>query len=255
MLPRHMLQLHQRFTLLCLQTAVARNAVAMKIHLNNSFCYANVHFFADQVVWNGIFVPIVTHEIVVRHLSGRPDSGFKRCNRQRQHIRLFFLKISAAARAGHRLGLKEVPSILVELHHAKRPRIFNPVAEYRCTVLLLCALTQNLSQRVAVKNVITEHKTYRVVTHELASNKQRVRDTTSNRLFCVADMNAELTSVAEQRAECIRLVRRNDYHDIGNARLHKNCKRVVNHGLVVNRKQRLAHRFCHRVKARAFAGG
>ena len=30
---------------------------------------------------------------------------------------------------------------------------------------------------------------------------------------------------------------------------------VVNHGLVVNRQQRLAHRFCHRVKARAFAGG
>ena len=99
MLLRHMLQLHQRFTLLCLQTAVARNATAMEIHLNNSFCYANVHFFANQIVWNGIFVPAVTHEIVVRHLSSRPYSGFKRCGGQRQHIRLFFLKISAAARA------------------------------------------------------------------------------------------------------------------------------------------------------------
>ena len=72
----------------------------MKIHLNDSFCYANVHFFANQIVWNGIFVPAVTHEIVIRHLSSRPDSGFKRCSRQRQHIRLFFLEISATARAG-----------------------------------------------------------------------------------------------------------------------------------------------------------
>lgn len=95
-----MLQLHQRFTLLYLQTAVARNAAAMKIHFNGSFCYANVHFFANQIVWNGIFVLAVTHEIVVRYLSSRPYSGFKRCSRQRQHIRLFFLKISAAARAG-----------------------------------------------------------------------------------------------------------------------------------------------------------
>ena len=62
MLLWHMLQLHQRFTLLCLQTAVARNAAAMKIHLNDSFCYANVYFFANQIVWNGIFVPAVTHE-------------------------------------------------------------------------------------------------------------------------------------------------------------------------------------------------
>ena len=54
---RHMLQLHQRFTLLCLQTAVACNTTSMEIHFNNSFCYANVHFFADQIVWNGIFVP------------------------------------------------------------------------------------------------------------------------------------------------------------------------------------------------------
>ena len=66
---------------------------------------------------------------------------------------------------------------------------------------------------------------------------------------------AELTSITEQRAEGIRFVRWHDHHDIGNARLHENCKRVVNHGLVVNRQQRLAHRFCHRVKARAFAGG
>ena len=147
------------------------------------------------------------------------------------------------------------PSIFVKLYHAEWPRIFNPVAEHRCTVLLLCALTQNLRQRVAVEDVIAEHKAYRVVSHELAADEQCVRNTTRDRLFCIADMNAELTSITEQRAEGICFVRRNDYHDIGNARLHENCKRVINHGLVVNRKQRLAHRFCHRVKARAFACG
>ena len=146
-------------------------------------------------------------------------------------------------------------AILVKLYHAERPRIFNPVAEYRCTVLLLCALTEHFTQRIAVENVIAQHKAYRVVSHELAADEQCVRDTTSNRLLCIADLNAELTSIAEQRAECVCFVRRNDHHDIGNARLHKNCKRVINHGLVVNREQRLAHRFCHRVKARAFAGG
>ena len=147
------------------------------------------------------------------------------------------------------------PSILVKLYHTERPRIFNPVAEYRCTVLLLCALTEHFTQRIAVEDVIAQHKAYRVIAHELAADEQRVRDTTRDRLFCIANTDAELASVAEQRTECVCFVRRNDYHDIGNARLHENCKRVINHGLVVNRKQRLAHRFCHRVKARAFACG
>ena len=146
-------------------------------------------------------------------------------------------------------------AIFVKLHHAERSRIFDPVAEHRRTVLLLCALTEHFTQRIAVENVIAKHKAYRVVAHKLSADQQCVRNTTRNRLFCLADMNSELTSIAEQCAEGIRFVRRNDYHDIGNARLHKNCKRVVNHGLVVNRQQRLAHRFCHRVKARAFAGG
>ena len=106
-----------------------------------------------------------------------------------------------------------------------------------------------------MEDVIAQHKAYRVVSHELAADEQCVRNTTRDRLFCIANTDAELASVAEQRTECVCFVRRNDYHDIGNARLHENCKRVINHGLVVNREQRLAHRFCHRVKARAFAGG
>ena len=65
-------------------------------------------FFANQIVWNGIFVPAVTHEIVVRYLSSRPYSGFKRYGGQRQHIRLFFLQIGAAACTGALLELAAI---------------------------------------------------------------------------------------------------------------------------------------------------
>ena len=192
-------------------------------------------------------------------------SDFKLAALRRREIcrnlhRLIVIKINAgdyviAFRMARLLFNRNSPSILVKLYHAEWSRIFDPVAEYRCTVLLLCALTEHFTQRIAVEDVIAQHKAYRVVAHKLSTDQKCVRNTTRDRLFCIANLNAELTSIAEQRAECICLVRRNDHHDIGNARLHKNCKRVINHRLIVNRKQRLAHRFCHRVKARAFAGG
>ena len=69
------------------------------------------------------------------------------------------------------------PSILVKLYHAEWSRIFDPVAEHRCTVLLLCALTEHFTQRIAVEDVIAEHKAYRVVAHKLTANQQCVRDT------------------------------------------------------------------------------
>ena len=67
---RHMLQLHQRITLQRLQTAVARNAAAMIIHLHDGFLLRVCPLFrqSDCMDTEYLFLPSLI-EIVIRHLS------------------------------------------------------------------------------------------------------------------------------------------------------------------------------------------
>ena len=74
-------------------------------------------------------------------------------------------------------------------------------------------------------------------------------------LHAVADVDAPLRAVAQQRLEARRVLRRADEQDVADAGQHQRRQRVVDHRLVVHRQQLLAHGQRGRVQPGAGAAG
>ena len=81
------------------------------VNLHQVFGNADINLLTNQIIGHGVFVFAIRNQVVVRNLCHRPDSGLKRYGGQRQHIRLFFLQISAAAGTGALLELAAVQLI------------------------------------------------------------------------------------------------------------------------------------------------
>ena len=131
------------------------------------------------------------------------------------------------------------------------------VAEDRGAARLrvLDSLLQVARQAVAVEDVVAEHQGARLAGDELLADGEGLGQAVRARLLCIGEVHAVARAVPEQALEVGEVRRRGDDQDVPDARQHEGAKRVVDHGLVVDRQQLLGGHERERVQASAGPAG
>ena len=132
--------------------------------------------------------------------------------------------------------------VLVELDHAITLRIVHVIAEHaRATAVLGLrdGLAQGRAQAVAVEDVVAQHERAGLAADELLADGEGLRQAVRAGLLGVGEVHAVARAVPEQAFEVGEVRRRGDDQDVPDARKHEGAKRVVDHGLVVDRQQLL----------------
>ena len=149
------------------------------------------------------------------------------------------------------------PTLAVELHDAEALGVVHVVAEDRGPPRLgvLDGARQVAGQAVAVEDVVAEHERARLAINEVLADGEGLRQAVRARLLGVGQAHAVARAVPEQALEVGQVGRRGDDQDVPDARQHEGGQRVVDHGLVVDRKQLLGGHERERVQARAGPAG
>lgn len=149
------------------------------------------------------------------------------------------------------------PPLAVELHDAEALGVVHVVAEDRGAARLgvLHGARQVARQAVAVEDVVAEHQRARLAGDELLADGEGLRKAVRARLLGVGQVHAVARAVPEQALEVGQVDRCGDDQDVPDARQHEGAKRVVDHGLVVDRQQLLGGHERERVQARAGPAG
>lgn len=145
----------------------------------------------------------------------------------------------------------------VELHDAEALGVVHVVAEDRgpTGLCVLDGARQVARQAVAVEDVVAEHERARLAGDELLADGEGLRQAVGARLLGVGEVDAVARAVPEQALEVGEVRRRGDDQDVPDARQHEGAKRVVDHGLVVDRQQLLGGHERERVQAGAGPAG
>ena len=145
------------------------------------------------------------------------------------------------------------PPLAVELHDAEALGVVDVVAEDRGAARLrvLHGARQVARQAVAVEDVVAEHERARLAGDELLADGEGLGQAVRARLLGVGEPHAVARAVPEQALEVGQVGRRGDDQDVPDARQHEGAKRVVDHGLIVDRQQLLGGHERERVQARA----
>lgn len=145
----------------------------------------------------------------------------------------------------------------VELHDAEALGVVHVVAEDRGAARLgvLHGSRQVARQAVAVEDVVAEHEGARLTVNELLADGEGLGQAVGARLLGVGQVHAVARAVPEQALEVGQVRRRGDDQDVPDARQHEGAKRVVDHGLVVDRQQLLGGHERERVQAGAGPAG
>ena len=148
-------------------------------------------------------------------------------------------------------------ALAVELHDAEALGVVHVVAEDRGPARLgvLDGARQVARQAVAVEDVVAEHERARLAGDELLADGEGLGQAVGARLLGVGEVHAVARAVPEQALEVGEVRRRGDDQDVPDARQHEGAKRVVDHGLVVDRQQLLGGHERERVQARAGPAG
>ena len=143
------------------------------------------------------------------------------------------------------------PPLAVELHDAEALGVVHVVAEDRGAARLgiLDGARQVARQAVAVEDVVAEHQGARLAGDELLADGERLRQAVRRGLLGVGEVHAVARAVPEQALEVGQVGRRGDDQDVPDARQHEGAKRVVDHGLVVDRQQLLGGHESERVQS------
>ena len=149
------------------------------------------------------------------------------------------------------------PALAVELHDAEALGVVHVVAEDRGAARLgvLDGARQVARQAVAVEDVVAEHQGARLAGDELLADGEGLRKSVRRGLLGVGQVHAVARAVPEQALEVGQVGRRGDDQDVADARQHEGAKRVVDHGLVVDRQQLLGGHERERVQAGAGPAG
>lgn len=149
------------------------------------------------------------------------------------------------------------PPLAVELHDAEALGVVHVVAENRGAARLgvLDGARQVARQAVAVEDVVAEHQGARLAVNELLTDGEGLRQAVGARLLGVGEVHAVARAVPEQALKVGEVRRRGDDQDVPDARQHEGAKRVVDHGLVVDRQQLLGGHERERVQAGAGPAG
>ena len=149
------------------------------------------------------------------------------------------------------------PALAVELHDAEALGVVDVVAEDRGAARLgvLDGARQVAGQAVAVEDVVAEHQGARLAGDEVLADGEGLREAVRARLLGVGEVHAVARAVPEQALEVGQVGRGGDDQDVPDARQHEGAERVVDHGLVVDRKQLLGGHERERVQASAGPAG
>ena len=133
------------------------------------------------------------------------------------------------------------PALRIELHDAEALGVVHVVAEDRGAARLgvLDGARQVPRQAVAVEDVVAQHQGARLAGDELLADGEGLRQAVGARLLGIGEVHAVARAVPEQALEVGEVRRRGDDQDVPDTRQHKGAKRVVDHGLVVDRQQLL----------------
>ena len=149
------------------------------------------------------------------------------------------------------------PPLRIELDDAEALGVVHVVAEDRGAARLgvLDSARQMAGQAVAVEDVVAEHEGARLAGDEVLADGEGLREAVRARLLGVGEVHAVARAVPEQALEVGEVRRRGDDQDVPDARQHEGAKRVVDHGLVVDRQQLLGGHERERVQACAGPAG
>ena len=149
------------------------------------------------------------------------------------------------------------PPLRIELHDAEALGVVHVVAEDSGAARLgvLDGARQVARQAVAVEDVVAEHERARLAGDEVLADGEGLGQAVGARLLGVGEVHAVARAVPEQALEVGEVRRRGDDQDVADARQHEGAKRVVDHGLVVDRQQLLGGHERERVQAGAGPAG
>lgn len=149
------------------------------------------------------------------------------------------------------------PALAIELHDAEALGVVHVVAEDRGAARLgvLDGARQVAGQAVAVEDVVAEHQRARLAGDEVLADGEGLRKAVRRGLLGVGQVHAVARAVPKQALEVGQVGRGGDDQDIPDARQHEGAKRVVDHGLVVDRQQLLGGHERERVQAGAGPAG
>lgn len=148
-------------------------------------------------------------------------------------------------------------ALAVELDDAEALGVVHVVAEDRGAARLgvLDGARQVARQAVAVEDVVAEHQRARLAGDELLADGEGLGQAVRAGLLSIGEVHAVARAVPEQALEVGQVGRRGDDQDVPDPRQHEGGQRVVDHGLVVDRKQLLGGHERERVQARAGPAG
>ena len=148
-------------------------------------------------------------------------------------------------------------ALAVELHDAEALGVVHVVAEDRGAARLgvLDGARKVARQAVAVEDVVAEDEGARLAGDEVLADGEGLGQAVRAGLLGVGEVHAVARAVTEQALEVGEVRRGGDDQDVPDARQHEGGQRVVDHGLVVDRKQLLGGHERERVQARAGPAG
>ena len=142
----------------------------------------------------------------------------------------------------------------IELRHAIALGLLDTVAEDRSLAILLRradGLAKKTREARAVEDIVPQNQTHGVVADEVRADKECLCKTVRGRLLGIRDTNTVVGAVAQKTSETRKVIRCRDNHDIADTRKKQSRERVVDHRLIINRKQLLADTFRDRIQAAA----
>ena len=102
---------------------------------------------------------------------------------------------------------------------------------------------------MAMENVVAENHRDIVIADKIRADNKCLRQSVRARLNRIGQLNAELMAVSKQRLEPRRVARCGNDQNITDSCLHQNRNRIVNHRLVINRKQLLRRYLGQRIQS------
>ena len=135
-------------------------------------------------------------------------------------------------------------SRFVEFCNSITLRIVHPVTEHRSVAILFDRadrLPEHSREARSVEDIVAQDKAHRIPADELLTDQECLSQTVRGGLFGILQTDSIIRAVAQQAPEARKVLRRRDQKNIPDARQHQNRQRVIDHRLVVDRKQLFAH--------------
>ena len=100
-----------------------------------------------------------------------------------------------------------------------------------------------------MEDVVSKHEAHVIIAYKFFSNDECLRKTVGGRLLCIFEMHSVVGPIAQEALEARQVIWRGNDKDVAYASKHQYADRVVDHWLVENRYELLAHTFGDRVEA------